>query len=510
MQSSFTSANALSPESTVTSLLSSSGHLPSLLQPSALGSSVTYNHREYESASAALDAYIADFDRSRCGNAALGMGLVLPTSSFNRTSLSTLRNRDVLRERLSERELDFLSLPVSSLRHRSNRDRISMTTDELLNLPNDGTEPITHTSAYLHGLISKSRASQPIRTLRCSRCGDLHQDTLFISTMKTDPRSALSVPHPDWLYSRDQSSMHLPHWLSSNKAAVDCSDIHSLPDLPYPPWIQHCSAGQSEKGYEHGQSQHTNIEEFPASAPSWVNDLDDDQPEDSEVALRSLRLQLAEHISTLTAETSTVHSLYRDQKMDALIQKADRVLDSLQNSAKGSPQPPVSPDRTEELLLQDLEPSVSPTAQDRLLSPDATASSQPGPIEAVKQILFRLQAVERELQRRQNHQQGALHPRHTGHQGALQERLMRHQNHQQGVLQVVTEDVQWGSLQEKVKEQEELTDSAQSPDPDCGGPSLERAMHHLSRLKLLVERPHRLHRDQEDEGRFSSSSTEGL
>lgn len=57
----------------------------------------------------------------------------------------------VLRERLTERELDFLKLPVSSLYHSVNRDRLSMTTDELLSIPHDGSMPVTHTSAFLQG-----------------------------------------------------------------------------------------------------------------------------------------------------------------------------------------------------------------------------------------------------------------------------------------------------------------------------------------------------------------------
>lgn len=58
----------------------------------------------------------------------------------------------VLRERLTDRELDFLNLPVSSLHHSVNQDRLSMTTDELLSIPHDGSMPVTHTSAFLQGL----------------------------------------------------------------------------------------------------------------------------------------------------------------------------------------------------------------------------------------------------------------------------------------------------------------------------------------------------------------------
>lgn len=53
--------------------------------------------QEYDSASAALDAYIADFDRSRQNSESLTGRLVLPhspPSTPTRPKVSTLRNKD--------------------------------------------------------------------------------------------------------------------------------------------------------------------------------------------------------------------------------------------------------------------------------------------------------------------------------------------------------------------------------------------------------------------------------
>lgn len=157
-------SDVLSPESTVTSLLSNSSHFRSRLQVPELSSTFRYRDKDYESATAALDAYIADFERSRQDKDALVGELVLPhipLSMPSRSEVSTLRNKDVLKEHLMDRELDFLNLPVSSLHHHSNRDRLSMTTDELMNIPHDGSLPVTHTSAFIQGLLSRSAASQP-------------------------------------------------------------------------------------------------------------------------------------------------------------------------------------------------------------------------------------------------------------------------------------------------------------------------------------------------------------
>lgn len=57
----------------------------------------------------------------------------------------------VLREHLTDRELDFLSLPDCSPNPSVHPDRVSMTTDELLSIPNDGSMPVTHTSAFIQG-----------------------------------------------------------------------------------------------------------------------------------------------------------------------------------------------------------------------------------------------------------------------------------------------------------------------------------------------------------------------
>lgn len=165
----------LSPESTVTSLLSSSGHLRSILRPPEHNDTFRYRDKDYGSASAALDAYIADFDRSRQNSEASTGKLVLEQHRPSTPSRARPRNKDVLRERLTDQELDFLNLPVSSLRHRSNRDRLSMTTDELLSIPNDGSMPVTHTSAFIQGLLSRSEASQhrPSSRPACRTCSGL-------------------------------------------------------------------------------------------------------------------------------------------------------------------------------------------------------------------------------------------------------------------------------------------------------------------------------------------------
>ncbi|XP_026194742.1 lung adenoma susceptibility protein 2 isoform X2 [Anabas testudineus] len=538
MDSSSLAGEFLSPESTVTSLLSSSGHLrSSLLPPENIGT-FRYRDKSYDSASAALDAYIEDFDMTHQNSGSQTSRLVLP-HSFPSTprKVSALRNRDVLRESLTDRELDFLNLPVSSLCHRDNRDRLSMTTDELLSIPFDGSMPVTHTSAFIQGLTSHSRASQHcccssrpghracarlssshttsqlnhhpclIRTPRSSRCRG-KPEAVTVKTLDDVPCCSHREVRSEW--AKPSLSLHLPHWFTSNKADMDCSGMTSVPDLKYPAWIQHCGLSEPPPPQESELWDHA-----PRTrAPSWVAELEEDDQTlsqaGSQQSLKDLRLQFAQQISLLAAErknSDVVETLFRDSTIESLIQKADHVLNSLSLSSgrADSPADSVSPVKTEDLLFA--LPSHCPPSSLNLAGAAEGATealtdrgaqalgcslrgssiwTQPGPVEALKQMLFRLQAVEAELQRQQ----------------------------QASVTPTVTDRLQTEETPVK-QEVSQRPDSEAELEGFPGGLSLQRALHHLSRLKLLVEEPGLKHKKKEeekdeDEGHYSSSSADGL
>ncbi|XP_041826332.1 lung adenoma susceptibility protein 2 isoform X2 [Melanotaenia boesemani] len=513
MEASSLVGDALSPESTVTSLLSSSGHLRSSLRPPERNTTFRYKDQEYESASEALDAYITDFERSSQSS---GM-LVLPhnrPSTTTRPTLETLRNKDVLRERLTDWELDFLNLPVSSLRHHGNRDRLSMTTDELLSIPYDGSMPVTHTSAFIQarpGLLSRSGPSSTRPAHRtssarlCSSCAALHHVNHHHSVPAQTLRSCrcgrgatLTTFKPSGhRAARPSSALHLPRWLTSNKADMDCSEMGSVPDLTYPAWIQRCDV--SDAPLPAASEPGCLLPGAPrVGAPSWLSDLEnDDEPDqtpaqvDKHQSLRDLRLQLAEQISLLAAErqgSEVLATSFRDNRMEALIQKADQVLNWLSHSGGGSEGPadpvsraPGSPVTTEDLLQRSPHPAPPFSPDSAALTEDQTNTEaeggvcgpdsswkQPGPVEAVKQMLFRLQAVEGELQKQQK-ETAALPPPDSPH-----------------------------------TPEKQLADGEAEFQGFSGSPSLQRALHHLSRLKLLVEEPTERSREEEDEGRYSS------
>ncbi|XP_062414859.1 lung adenoma susceptibility protein 2 [Pungitius pungitius] len=549
MEASGLVADCVSPESTVTSLLSSSGHLRSGLLAPQHDSTFRYREQNYISASAALDAYITDYEMSRQGGVALTRRPLLPRSPLptdSRARLSTLRNRDVLRERLTDRELDFLNLPVSSLHHRGNRDRLSMTTDELLSIPYDGSMPVTHTSAFIQGLLSQSGSSDPsfsssrpahrtsdrlrsshgtpqmnhhhhLHPTRTSRCRERPAAAMLNPHFEVDvssvscPGSAHRAAGSEW--AEPSSSLHFPRWLTSNKTDMNCSGITSVPDLKYPAWIQRCDLSETPPPSEQLWDDHDVL--LPGAprnrAPSWVADLEEAEPDQTtnQLSLRDLRLQFAEQIPLLAAgrhSSDVMETLFRDNRMESLIQKADQVLDRLSHrSREAEPVGPtdcaeaVSQVNTEELLLcspsrrhpfawDQAPPSGSLTeelkthrgAQEEISGLHSNVIlKQPGPVEALKQMLFRLQAVEAELQRQQ------VPPPPTPSVGL--------QTEEAPVKQRLEGEAQLESFP--------------------GGPSLQRAMHHLSRLKVLVEEPREKHAEEErdeDEGRYSSSSADRL
>ncbi|XP_061732745.1 lung adenoma susceptibility protein 2 isoform X2 [Nerophis ophidion] len=412
--------NNVSPESTVTTLLSSSGHLRSSLLVTDLGTAFKYQDKEYDSASAALEAYIADFDKSHN----LKSSIFLPQSPLynsRRPRMSTFRNKSVHKEHLTSKDVDFLTLPVSSLRHRDNHDRLSMTTDELLSVPRDGSMPVTHTTAFIQGVLSQSL---PSNTHIPSRPGSPAEDDMS--------------------------------YLRSSRSCRSCR-CKKEPEVP------------------------TSKQDVP-----FVRCL----TEDSQQSLRNLRLQFAEQISLLASDRKKpnfTESLLRGNHLESLIQKADQVVNSLYQSfgaANSACIDDVSAVNSEELHVCSSSTHIDSAKAAEGISEapseeihqtrygsqhGCSISEQPGPLEALKQMMFRLQTVETALQQQQPPNASA-----STNCWQSEEALKRSEGEAEQTL--------------------------------SGGLSLQRALHHLSRLKLLLEEPRE--KQDEDEGWYSSLSND--
>uniref|UniRef100_UPI003F5D4E0B lung adenoma susceptibility protein 2 isoform 14 n=1 Tax=Danio rerio TaxID=7955 RepID=UPI003F5D4E0B len=251
-----------SPESGVSSLLASSGRLHSFLHPQP-EHIITYRDKHYSSASAALDAYISDYQQS-LGSRTLQL----------HTHTRTRKDTDVLKSSLTDRELSVLNIPT-----RRDSDRLSLTTDDLLDLPNDGSLPVTRTSALLtrsesfpveHSFNSRPCSHLRPTFLKCSLCPPAE---LAKTLHGAHLRSQSKAPPPNILPANQRLPLdtptyrNLPRWMSSHRV---------------PPWVTELEEGRSQ------------------------TEVKDHSGED--VSLRELRLQ---HTHSNTLQTANTPPLFK-------------------------------------------------------------------------------------------------------------------------------------------------------------------------------------------------------
>ncbi|KAG7477136.1 hypothetical protein MATL_G00090920 [Megalops atlanticus] len=534
-----------SPESTVTSLLASSGYLKSTMLSDS-SRSIRYRGREYESATEALDAYIADFERSlRIPDSSTGI-LQLPKDPVTPVLPRTgFRNKDVLKERLTDGELDFLNVPVAA--GQRDPDCLSLTTDDLLVLPADGSMPVTRTSAYLTQRttypLGRSSRSRPLGTQDLSASqgrrrrgkGSEAEDVLGSSlnhsargTLRTQ-RTLPSPLHSTQKGEREPSSARpYPRWLTSRKSDMDFSGITSVPELAYPTWVGQCDAtsdpaeggtvrkklgrggalppspevptwlGQLEASYEELRRSAEGHQRAARDAGEDTGNRTAALREEADCStLRELRLEFAEQLAAAEERERNANydKPFRDDKIESLILRAEKALasPSLGHASRGekessSPRtedvldadrswdnpvafkPPVPVGDAEDQLntagLHQAEAAAPPThVQQAAGSPSSGYSSRkhPGPVEALKQMLFSLQAVEQRVTQDQEKQQQQDSPTATTTNPGPQ----NSEQHQPalGTGDPLFEDYENGP----------------------GGQSLQRALHHLGRLKCLVD-----------------------
>ncbi|KAL1253503.1 hypothetical protein QQF64_018196 [Cirrhinus molitorella] len=489
----------MSPESSITSLLATSGVLQSSLHPEPVPT-IKYRDKHYVSASEALDAYITDFQRSLQDSYTTTGKLELPKE----ISKPHPRNRDVLKTSLTDGELNFLNIPV---RNRDS-DRLSMTTDDLLALPNDGSLPVTRTSALLSRSgsfplgISFNSSSQSLlrpvtahkRSMRRPVPPSLPVDKLQIAAL----RSHRQAPPPNILPANrtlppdTPRSGFLPRWMTSQKSEMDFSGMTSVPELRYPLWLRQCE--ESSDGQQSDRP-------LPPKVPSWVGDLEESsgerlsdtkgqrgvkghagEPDGSQsmgqCSLRELRLQFEQELQTV--KTGQIHEgqLFKDDKIGSLILRAEQMLNSpsfglcepvKEHNSSGDTEDALDADRSWDNPPVTFKSPVpvggadEPQAPEELQRSKSAAScssgyssrKHPGPVEALKHMLFRLQDVEHKIS--QSH--ASTDVKTTAASATHLERDTPEQvPHQE------TEETDLGNVE-----------------------SLERALHHLDRLKTLVD-----------------------
>ncbi|XP_025895691.1 lung adenoma susceptibility protein 2 [Nothoprocta perdicaria] len=260
---------AISPDSTVSSLLASCS-IDS--DNSYSGSVIHYKDKLYSSASEALEAYIEDFDLSLTSSEITTGKICINQSTPKHPHFSKhcTKKRHVTSsttlEDLSGRA--GLAARASACRRRAERDldSISVTTDELLTFPPDGSQPfvqhspfksrrqnsgwnrqsIKNSTFYPHHTSSfdtvkefclqdndKAVANQKLHTnfsrKKHSTCAS-HRYSLVSS--KKNPRT--------FSFEENSSTFpgkNYPRWLTSGKSNLSVSEISSIPNSHYPVWL---------------------------------------------------------------------------------------------------------------------------------------------------------------------------------------------------------------------------------------------------------------------------------
>uniref|UniRef100_H0WXK0 Chromosome 18 open reading frame 54 n=1 Tax=Otolemur garnettii TaxID=30611 RepID=H0WXK0_OTOGA len=256
---------ACSQESSVSSLLASCSLGGS--NSSNSDGSFCYKNKLYRSASQALQAYIDDFDLSRLYPGASPGKINLDEASSNMPHFSNC----IYKPNGAFENPDHKK-HSKSLAHRrqsiNDIDSISLTTDDLLKLPADGSFSFTYVGPGhriskkkkkcngklgLSDIEKNSNFQEPstpmgkdnliipavCANINGKQCGRLKNPKLVNRTNKCVSESSLSFPKKSSF--KDSSKHNLennyPRWLTSQKSDLSVSGITSIPDFKYPVWL---------------------------------------------------------------------------------------------------------------------------------------------------------------------------------------------------------------------------------------------------------------------------------
>ncbi|KAF6087464.1 lung adenoma susceptibility protein 2 [Phyllostomus discolor] len=248
-----------SRQSSVSSLLASCSLSGS--HSSSSDGSFQYKDKLYSSASQALQAYIDDFDLSQmCPGVTTGKMNIYKCSA-NVPEFSSY----VYKPNNAFENFDHRKGSLSSRRRTTNDiDSISLTTDDLLKLPADGSFPFTCVGPGHRGSKKTKRGvgrlgssdteksqhfQEPStamsednlanRNVNGKQSRRLKNLKLVNNTNKCIPGPSLSSSKKSSL--KDSSEHNLeknyPRWLTGQKSDLNVSGITSIPDFKYPVWL---------------------------------------------------------------------------------------------------------------------------------------------------------------------------------------------------------------------------------------------------------------------------------
>ncbi|XP_072272580.1 lung adenoma susceptibility protein 2 [Pyxicephalus adspersus] len=279
-------ARSSSPDSSISiSSLLASCSLGSSKGSSSSTSSIEYRDKLYDSATKALEAYIEDYEESlhspmaSTGKINVHAATTLTSTKKKGAANTNVRSKNLSRKRYAACDPDLLSL----------------TTDDLLGFPSDGSLPFSHVSDWKHSKSLKNHygrdflhhptLSSPLTSTLNTRT---NQHSLRHNSQSLDPQMVRddfkvkkNIPlemdienHP--AYYNNLNSLYLsrgskvpkryPRWLTSQKSELGVSGITSIPEVKYPLWIKDFDLLCNSESYS-TKNMHTPSKAFLAHEP---------------------------------------------------------------------------------------------------------------------------------------------------------------------------------------------------------------------------------------------------
>ncbi|XP_063087676.1 lung adenoma susceptibility protein 2 isoform X1 [Cavia porcellus] len=457
MAKSKTKYRVCSQESSISSLLASCS-LSSSNSSNSVGS-FHYKDKLYSSASQALQAYIDDFDLSQVYPSASTGKISIDKGAANIPHFSSYISKpsNAFDHKEHSHFVSYKREPINDV------DSVSLTTDDLLRLPADGSFSFTCVGPG-HRTRKKNKKSirrsdsldveknpdfretftsmgtnnlvTPVEYTNRKRCGRLKNPKLTNKTNKCVFDSSLSFSKESFKDgSEDGLEKNYPRWLTSQKSDLNVSGITSIPDFKYPVWLhnqdllpdtrskkvskeKHCSPRHS---YLAQRTQHMNKAdclECPLEPSNFSNSLCDDERLVNDYKYDSEHSQCKCQNPLLPGQSKNPFS---GDKIELLILKAKRNLEQCPEELPRSVKKDDSPCSLDKLEAERSWENIPVTfkspvpvnsddnpqqtsrvkctkevLEDFLNDESSTLSGgkHHGPVEALKQMLFNLQALQ--------------------------------------------------------------------------------------------------------------------
>ncbi|XP_075345217.1 lung adenoma susceptibility protein 2 isoform X1 [Mycteria americana] len=538
MTSSIKENSVCSPDSTISSLLTSYSIDSNNPYSDSL---IHYKDKLYRSASEALEAYIEDFDLSLTSSEISTGKICICQSTPKQVEFSKhhAKEKHALDDFNQHIGLDSLASPCRK-QTECDPDLISLATDDLLAFPADGSLPFVQRSPFKSRHQSSEWNRRLLKTSFCPyQTSSLDTEGGF-TPQENGKAVAHQNPHKGFskkkrnVYTPDRydsvsfkgSSRPLsfeensntfpvknyPRWLTSQKSDLSVSGISSIPHFHYPVWLK--SYNLFSDSTEESDGQNFNIQGKASSSQTFeilkkrcsvdkdssdffeqngcLDPRGDNKVEEScNYASPDACFQFLRHTK----------KLFREDQLERLTLKSDRGLESsaedlsnnLENdgspsttdilgaersweNAPGASKPPVPvccedvenalPFPKADIIHKFLEDCLNDKNKENTFS----GGHHHRPLEALKLMLFKLQAI-----------QGSLNQNETAEQKEEFEKIGGSVLRDAAVSPVCRGAV-W-QLSEKAEAELKLFDSEIIPLTN----SIQKALHHLSRLKSLVE-----------------------